>query len=208
MSKEQVLSEVRAALGRQQGQPIPPPPAALLRFPQISSDDCVDLFADAFAKLNGKFYRSTAAKETVKEILGGREAVASNALILRDLGILEIPGVAPGGVDAEQLRALCATRTVGITGADYVIADTGSLVLLSSAQEARMISLLPPVHIAVVARSRFVSNLNQLLTILAKPAEQTSAMVFITGPSRTADIEQILIQGVHGPGEIHVVLGD
>jgi L-lactate dehydrogenase complex protein LldG len=78
--------------------------------------------------------------------------------------------------------------------------------MLSSAEEARMISLLPPVHIAVVHKSKLLSGLDELFTALPEPAERTSSMVLITGPSRTADIEQILVRGVHGPGEMHVVL--
>ena len=94
----------------------------------------------------------------------------------------------------------------GITSATYALADTGTLVLLASAAEARMISLLPPIHIAVVPSSRMLSSLDELLTILPCAAEQTSSMVLITGPSRTGDIEQILVRGVHGPGDIHVIL--
>jgi L-lactate utilization protein LutC len=78
--------------------------------------------------------------------------------------------------------------------------------MLSSHSEARLISLLPPAHIAVVPRERILSGLDELFTILPNPAEQTSSMVLITGPSRTADIEQILVRGVHGPGEITVVV--
>jgi L-lactate dehydrogenase complex protein LldG len=62
------------------------------------------------------------------------------------------------------------------------------------------------VHIAVIEHQRLLTGLNELLSILPHPAEQTSSMVLITGPSRTADIEQILVRGVHGPGEIHVVV--
>jgi L-lactate dehydrogenase complex protein LldG len=78
--------------------------------------------------------------------------------------------------------------------------------MLASPQEARLISLLPPVHIAIVEHQRLLTGLDELLSILPYPAEQTSSMVLITGPSRTADIEQILVRGVHGPGEIHVVV--
>jgi L-lactate dehydrogenase complex protein LldG len=108
--------------------------------------------------------------------------------------------------DREALRTLCANAACGITGADYGLAETGTLVMLASAQDARMISLLPPVHIAIVKREQILTGLDELLTILPRPAEQTSSMVLITGPSRTADIEQILVRGVHGPGEIHVVV--
>jgi L-lactate dehydrogenase complex protein LldG len=78
--------------------------------------------------------------------------------------------------------------------------------MLASPAEARLVSLLPPAHIAVVPIDRLLSSLDQLFTILPRPADQTSSMVLITGPSRTADIEQILVRGVHGPGEIHVVV--
>ncbi len=107
---------------------------------------------------------------------------------------------------ATALRELCAAADVGITSADYALADTGTLVMLSSAQEARLISLLPPAHIAVVPLERMLTGLDELFTVLPNPAEQTSSMVLITGPSRTADIEQILVRGVHGPGQITVIL--
>ena len=80
--------------------------------------------------------------------------------------------------------------------------------MLASPQEARMISLLPPAHIAVVPRARILTGLDELFTILPRPAETTSSMVLITGPSRTADIEQILVRGVHGPGEVYAVIVD
>ena len=53
---------------------------------------------------------------------------------------------------------------------------------------------------------RLLTGLDELYTLLPVPSDRSSSMVFITGPSRTADIEQILVRGVHGPGEIHVVL--
>ena len=111
-----------------------------------------------------------------------------------------------GLTDREELRALCSTAAVGITSADYCLADTGTFVMLASPMNARLISLLPPAHIAVVSRDQMLSGLDELLVTIPLPAEQTSSMVLITGPSRTADIEQILVRGVHGPGEIHVVI--
>ena len=69
-----------------------------------------------------------------------------------------------------------------------------------------MISLLPPAHIAVLPRDRILTGLDELFSRLPDPSELTSSMVLITGPSRTADIEQILVRGVHGPGEITVVV--
>src|SRR4029078_895010 len=103
-------------------------------------------------------------------------------------------------------RALSASADGVITSADYALADTGTLVMLASPQEARLISLLPPSHIAVVPRERILTGLDELFTVLPDPATTTSSMVLITGPSRTADIEQILVRGVHGPGRITVVV--
>ena len=78
--------------------------------------------------------------------------------------------------------------------------------MLASPREARLISLLPPAHIAVVPRDRILTGLDELFTVLPDPAAPSSSMVLITGPSRTADIEQILVRGVHGPGQITVVI--
>src|SRR5439155_3365775 len=159
--------------------------------------------------LAGKTHRAVSgdnAAAYVGRVVDGRQAVASNAPLLRECGVTALPSVRSGITDREELRALCATAAVGITSADYCLADTGTLVMIASREEARLISLLPPIHIAVVSRDRMLSGLDELLTLVPLPAEQSSSMVMITGPSRTADIEQILVRGVHGPGEIHAVI--
>jgi L-lactate dehydrogenase complex protein LldG len=146
------------------------------------------------------------AREQVAALIEGRTAVASNSSFLCQCGISNLPGVRTGITDRLELKEVCAAADFGITSADYALADTGSLVMIASPEDARLISLLPPTHIAVVPRERLLSGLDELFTIVPEPAERTSSMVLITGPSRTADIEQILVRGVHGPGEIHVVL--
>jgi L-lactate dehydrogenase complex protein LldG len=78
--------------------------------------------------------------------------------------------------------------------------------MLSSPHEARLVSLLPREHIAVVPLERMLTGLDELFTVLPRPAERTSSMVLITGPSRTADIEQILVRGAHGPGQVLAIL--
>jgi L-lactate dehydrogenase complex protein LldG len=209
MSRDYVLHKVRTALGRSAGQPVEEPPAVRLNLPSARIEARIDVFCERITALAGKTYRAETlddARVYVESVLAGRRAVASNAPILRDCGIPSLPGVESGITDRDELRALCASAACGITGADYALADTGTLVMLASAQEARLISLLPPVHVAVVERERLLTGLDELLNILPHPAEQTSSMVLITGPSRTADIEQILVRGVHGPGEIHVVV--
>ncbi|MEQ9618660.1 MAG: lactate utilization protein [Deltaproteobacteria bacterium] len=99
---------------------------------------------------------------------------------------------------------------IGITEADYAIADTGTLVLLTDKNKPRSVSLLPPIHIAVLRKENIVRNINELFVILKHKLDTdkgiTSCMTFITGPSRTADIELNLTLGVHGPKELYVVL--
>jgi L-lactate dehydrogenase complex protein LldG len=209
VSREAILHKVRTALGRSVGQPPAPAPPPYLRIPAGAREERIASFFRAVELLAGKTFRANtpdAARDYVESVVAGRRAVVSNAPFLADCGITKIPGVECGYTDRERLRAACAEAAVGITSAEYALADTGTLVMLASPAEPRMISLLPPVHVAVLAPDRLLSSLDELFTVLPNPARNTSSMVLITGPSRTADIEQILVRGVHGPGELHVVV--
>lgn len=209
MSRENILHRVRTALGRSVEQAPEPAPPARIRIPEMGMEERIARLRENVEALAGRTRLAATAEEAracVEEALGGRTAVASNAPLLAQCGITSLAGVRAGVTDRAELRELCANCAVGITGADYALADTGTLVLLSSPQEARMISLLPPAHIAVVPRDRILTGLDELFSLVPQPAELTSAMVLITGPSRTADIEQFLVRGVHGPGELHVVV--
>ena len=95
---------------------------------------------------------------------------------------------------------------VGLTGAHAALADTGSLALISGPGRGRIASLLPPVHIAVIRASQLYPSLPHFMAANPGAAEIGSNLVFITGPSRTGDIELTLTLGVHGPGEVHVVV--
>ena len=95
---------------------------------------------------------------------------------------------------------------VGITYAQAGIAETGTLVLDSSVERNRLLSLVPPVHIAILDASRIYATLAETLSVLQSSAELSPAITFITGPSRTADIELTLTVGVHGPQELYVIV--
>ncbi len=209
MSRENVLHRVRTALGRSVEQAAVATPPVRIRIPQLDVEERIARLRRNVEALAGTTRLAATPEEAracVAEALGGRSAIASNAAVLAECGITALPGVQTGVTDRAALRELCAKSGVGITGADYTLADTGTLVLLSSPCEARMISLLPPAHIAVVKRDRILTGLDELFSLVPEPAELTSSMVLITGPSRTADIEQFLVRGVHGPGELHVVV--
>jgi L-lactate dehydrogenase complex protein LldG len=98
-----------------------------------------------------------------------------------------------------------------VTGVDLAVAETGTLVVVSGAGRPRSASLLPPCHVAVFDREPLVESLSQAGLVLEAwhdgpvPPWRGASINFITGPSRTADIELTLTRGVHGPREVHAV---
>jgi L-lactate dehydrogenase complex protein LldG len=114
----------------------------------------------------------------------------------------------------QNLRELLARADIGLSGADYAIAETGTLALSALPGQMRGVSLLPPVHVAVLRPSQIVASMADCLAMLQDEGREdlqerlTSCVSFITGPSRTGDIELSLTVGVHGPGELHLVILD
>ncbi|MFM7845613.1 MAG: lactate utilization protein, partial [Planctomycetota bacterium] len=109
---------------------------------------------------------------------------------------------------AEERRQQALASDVGITSADWLIAETGSLVLRARPGQERWASLLPPVHIAVIRRYQIIPDLIDVFQALRDHGldQLTSHITLVTGPSKTGDIELQLTTGVHGPGHWHVVL--
>jgi L-lactate dehydrogenase complex protein LldG len=218
-AREQILGDVRKALQRAAGQahlsksaPLYSPErlaAPILRIPPSDRNLYADLFVQKFENLGGKSFRvrnTAGVVPAIADLLVKKSAVASNSPFLRKCGITGLAQVHAGFTERDHLKEACASADIGITSVDYALAATGTFVMLSSPHEARLVSLLPPAHIAIFPKSLLLANLDELLSILPRPADQTSSMVLITGPSRTADIEQILVRGVHGPGEICAVI--
>ena len=117
-------------------------------------------------------------------------------------------------VAREEMRKYFIEADIGISGANLAVAESGTLVIISNEGNARLATSLPPVHIALVTTEKFVETLEQAIT-LAKaliPASSgmkwTSYVSFITGPSRTTDVEKELVTGVHGPQELHIIILD
>jgi L-lactate dehydrogenase complex protein LldG len=126
---------------------------------------------------------------------------------LAKAGFLIEPDYVPfNGVEREECLALLDGVIVGLTGADAGLADTGTLALISGPGRGRLASLLPPVHIALLPAQRLYPSLPTFLASNPSAATQGSNLVFVAGPSRSGDIELSLSIGVHGPGEIHVII--
>lgn len=100
-------------------------------------------------------------------------------------------------LEAEFSRARVDDYAFGITRAALAIAETGTLVLDDASTATRLAALAPWIHIAVVRKSEIVRDVAAALALLG----DDPSVIWVTGPSKTADIEGILIEGVHGPGE-------
>lgn len=114
-------------------------------------------------------------------------------------------------VSREWLRAEMARADLGITGVDYAIAETGTCVLVPRRGVSRAVSLLPPIHLAIVEAHQVYETLDDLfalrrLAFLQGRGDMGSYLSFISGPSRTGDIEQTIVIGVHGPVEVHMMI--
>jgi len=237
-TREEFLGRVRAEVRRTPGlfpaapapRPARPAEAADLirremaeRWPQA-----LERFRQEFERVGGVFHRVARMSDapgviaTIARERGVRSVVswAPPALgldLAPALGTeLQIVAAPPGGGEAARLahREAAAAAGLGVTGADWAIAETGTLVMLSGGGRPRSTSLLPETHVAVFTRAALVESLAQIGVMLealhVEPARSMTGAVinFVTGPSRTADIELTLTRGVHGPKEVHAVFVD
>src|SRR5687767_9721020 len=142
------------------------------------------------------------------ELVDGRCLIAQNDTEVAELvkRITEGKRIAVSGSPLSKEDLF--TVDVGITSAQAGIAETGTLVLDSSAERNRLVSLVPPIHIAILDASKIFLTLGETLAALQAGDELSPAITFITGPSRTADIELTLTLGVHGPQELYVIINE
>ena len=122
----------------------------------------------------------------------------SLALLCEQSGIRFVP---------EGLRGHLAGVDIGLTLADFGIAETGTLVIDSSSEEVRLATMISEVHVAVLPKDRIRASAFELeAELLQWMGAAANFTAFITGASRTADIERVLALGVHGPLELHILL--
>ena len=110
-----------------------------------------------------------------------------------------------------RMRTQVVESFIGITAADYCLAETATLVLGTGPGRARSISLVPSIHIAVISLEQIIADLTELYALLKQGADGgqdilSNCLTFITGPSKTADIELNMVHGAHGPRELHLVV--
>ena len=126
--------------------------------------------------------------------------VSDSELVHRIVNAAELDAI------ADASRDELFSSDVGITSAQWAIAETGTLVLESGNERHRLVSLVPPVHVCLLKASSIRQSMAEILELADVDANPT--ITFVTGASRTSDIELTLAIGVHGPGELYVIVID
>jgi L-lactate dehydrogenase complex protein LldG len=220
-AREQILSKIRSALAGAVSAG-PTKPSTPLNQEGTDRAALVEKFSDELTRIGAKVYRakdlagvadlicSLAAKSESNQIVGWSAKSPEFAELGEELEQRGITILFDGDSTPEEFLGAAERAGIGVTSVDYAIADTGTLVVTSGPGKARSASLLPPTHVAIVSPDRIVPGLQHVFARLnpTQVAEALSAVTFITGPSRTADIELTLVVGVHGPQELHVVVMD
>lgn len=214
-SRDQFLARVRQAVaaGNRAGGAPPLPERGNVGY-QGAGPDPVQRLRDELTAAGGVFHLVAdpqAAIATIATLLRERQArevlVGDGPLLdLLDLErhLNEVRVIPVRTLEAGRDREAFFRADVGITAVDQVIAETGTIVQATRPNQPRAVSLLVPVHIAVARRSQLLPDLFDLFTSTDLPA----CLSLITGPSKTGDIELRLVTGVHGPGEVHLLLLD
>jgi L-lactate utilization protein LutC len=183
--------------------------------------DPVKLFEFELNRAGGNFVNSDSPKDLIQKIGDIINKVGGNKIILgRKIDpafLTDLKNANPklsfntleSNLNSDELKITISSSDVSISFADYLIAETGTIVVISKNEEARTLSILTPINIIIADKNKILPDLDSLLSTLTKDFGEKiphSAVIFITGPSRTADIEKILIIGVHGPRELFVIL--
>ena len=194
----------------QQARAVSHPPAWQSR---RQFDDLAERFDASLTAAHGEVQRAGSLAEAL-DLLGrvlaglGAERVAVNAE--PPLDSVDLAGRWPqiewrvAGQDDDDLRAFCAAADAGLTGVDALLAETGTIVVSSGPGRSRLVPLLPPVHIALAPTSRLTTDL--FTWTAGRSGAMPSSLTLISGPSKTADIEQTMAIGVHGPKRLIVIL--
>ena len=210
-SRNTILGRVRKALRQTAPHPSTPPQATI--FPPLPSEEWLPRFEREFAALKGVFHRSPDLDDARAWVTAlAVERGFHRVVVSPDDSSLEVTKNVPGvhALDREDCGARLGSADLGVTACDCLVVRTGSVVLTAQSGYGRALSVLPPAHLVVARRPQLVAEVRDALRLLDhRHGKMWPSMVtFITGPSRTADIEKILVLGAHGPRELYVLLLD
>jgi L-lactate dehydrogenase complex protein LldG len=212
-SREEILAAIRRRQGRGGSSPSPAEREQLRSYLRAHPRGPLpDVAGDLAARFWARAEASASSCDRVSAMADAPGAVARylDAHRLPKSGCVwpRLAGLDWNGAGLElEPRAARAEDKVGVTGAFCALAETGTLAMVSGPETPASASLLPETHLAVVPVARIVPHMEDAWDLMrAELGEFPRAVNYISGPSRTADIEQTLVLGAHGPYRVHIVL--
>jgi L-lactate dehydrogenase complex protein LldG len=224
-SRETILNRLRSA--RRPFEDAPPRPENYLpvtRIDDTSPEGLLARFQQEYKRLSGEVFVSNGDNEARAQVLSLLKWQSATRILAWDFEHIPISGLQAAiravGIEImtpdthDEFRAetleLARDAQVGLTGADAAAATTGTLIVTTGPGKGRIPTVLPPTHITVITLGQLIPRIEDWIAIqraTGLPAMRDSAnFAFLSGPSRTGDIEMQLILGVHGPGRVQVVV--
>jgi len=201
-SKENILKKIREALSHPVPLPYSGSEGQESVFTASTEDDAVT-FAEEFTRLQGKFVYCTSEEVLWQQLQGLLEQQQLKKIYCSDPAF--IPALQQSGITLTHDLAHC---DASITGCEYLVARTGSIVLSAAQSNGRTASVYAPIHICIAFNHQLLYDIKDALEFMKEKYKENfpSLISFATGPSRTADIEKTLVTGVHGPKEVYCFL--
>lgn len=199
-----MLKKIRKALSHSTPLPFPQSEGSQSVFHPLEQEAEVE-FAEQFTKLQGKFIYCINRQELAFQLSSLIRKQDWQKVYCREPELLDAAGAQ---IEDRLVQADLGGCDVSITGCEYLVARTGSIVLSAALPGGRSTSVYAPIHICIARTSQLVYDIKDALQGLKEKYGNNlpSLITFATGPSRTADIEKTLVVGVHGPKEVYLFL--
>ncbi len=201
-AKENILKKIREALSNPVPLPFPESEGTQTVYKSSAEDDAI-VFAEEFTKLQGRFAFCVNEQDLAQQL----------SLLFKEQGWTKIYCKEPAFIQLLNNLSIQPYDSlpdcdVSITGCEYLVARTGSMVLSAAQVSGRTTSVYAPVHICIAYNSQLLYDVKDALQFMKEKYKDNfpSFVSFATGPSRTADIEKTLVTGVHGPKEVYCFL--
>ena len=203
-ARDTILKKIKQAL--KQSVPVPfPATQPLPPYPALQQEPALE-FAERFTNLQGRFSYCSSEEELVNQLNALAEKRKWEKIFCREAALREMLNASGFPFNYHPTLADC---DAAITGCEYLVARTGSILLSSSGESGRTVSVYAPIHICIAYTHQVVEDISDgLEKVLLQNPTNPSLLTLATGPSRTADIEKTLVVGVHGPKEVFCFLID
>jgi L-lactate dehydrogenase complex protein LldG len=218
-----IIASVKDALGNgtQNNSHPADATAAMPVSPSAYRAELASAFARELEEVGGKFLGVLSPPEVTNRIVSlagelGAKTVALGQGVASDMDAIGealeradfrlVRTVPVADTERAAMRARVADADLGIAEADFAIASTGTLAVVSTANRPSALTLLPPASLVLVQIDRVMPNLAAVLAAMGPAGVAANRLTLITGPSRTADIEKRIVLGVHGPKSLHVIV--